>query len=71
MSRIYLASVYIHLKLYVSEQRDPDEIEQSHMLFWAFTDHICHKNQQGMVPAHMGLCRSWFHARGPGITMPP
>ena len=29
----YLACVLIHLKLYGSEQRDPDEIAQMHMLF--------------------------------------
>ena len=27
-------------KFWVSEQRDPDEIAQKHMLSWAFTDHI-------------------------------
>ena len=30
----------------LSEQQVPDEIAQTHMLSWAFTDHICHKNQQ-------------------------
>ena len=29
----YLACVFIHLKLYGSEQRDPDKIAQMHMLF--------------------------------------
>ena len=32
---------------FVSE-RDPDEIVQTHMLSWAFADHICHKYQQGL-----------------------
>ena len=32
---------------FVSE-RDPDEILQTHMLSWAFADHICHKYQQGL-----------------------
>ena len=50
-------------KLYVSEQRDPHEIAKKHMLSWAFPDHICHKNEQGLVPAHMRLCASWFNAR--------
>ena len=62
MSIIYLASVSVHFQLYVSEQWDSDENEQTHMIFWAFTDHICHKNQQSMVPAHMRLWGSWFHA---------
>ena len=31
----YLACVFIHLKLYGSEQRDLDEITQMHMLSWA------------------------------------
>ena len=29
--------VLIHFKLYVSEQRDPDEIAQTHMLSWALS----------------------------------
>ena len=33
---------FIHFKLYVSEQRDPDKIAQTHMLSWTFADHICH-----------------------------
>ena len=31
------AWVFIHFKLYVSEQRDPDEIAQTHMLSWALS----------------------------------
>ena len=45
---------------FVSE-RDPDEIVQTHMLSWAFADHICHKWHR--YQAHMGLRASWFHAR--------
>ena len=33
----YLVGVYIHFKLYASEQRDPDEIAQTHMLSWALS----------------------------------
>ena len=36
---------------FVSE-RDPDKIVQTHMLSWAFADHICHKFQQGLYQAY-------------------
>ena len=44
----YLVRVFINFKLYVSEQRDPDKIAQTHMLSWAFADHISHKYQQAI-----------------------
>ena len=31
-----------------SEQRDPYEIAQTHMLSWAFSDHICRKYHQAI-----------------------
>ena len=52
MSRFFLSTLN-----FVSE-RDPGEIVQTHMLSWAFADHICRKYQQGL-----GLRASWFHAR--------
>ena len=30
-----MAWVFIHFKLYVSDQRDPDKIVRTHMLSWA------------------------------------
>ena len=41
----YLVWVF---KLYDSKQRDPCEIAQTHMLSWAFSDHICRKYQQAI-----------------------
>ena len=38
----------VHFKLYVGEQGHPGEIAQTHMLSWAFADHICHKYQQAI-----------------------
>ena len=34
---VWACWVFIHFKLYVSEQRDPDEIAQTHMLSWALS----------------------------------
>ena len=44
----YLVWVFVHFKLYDSKQRDPCEIAQTHMLSWAFSDHICRKYQQAI-----------------------
>ena len=57
MSRIFIWLESTSTLNFVSK-RDPDEIVQTHMLSWAFADHICHKYQ-----AHMELHESWFHAR--------
>ena len=46
-----------------SEQRDPCEIVQTHMLSWAFSDHICRKYQQAIYEVHMVHRASWFHVR--------
>ena len=63
MSRIFIWLESSSTLYFVSE-RDPDEIVQTHMLSWAFADHICHKYEQGLYQlAHMGLRASWFHAR--------
>ena len=47
-----MSRIFIWLKssstLYFVSERDPDEIVQTHMLSWAFADHICHKYQQGL-----------------------
>ena len=56
MSRIFIWLESSSTLNFVSK-RDPDETVQTHMLSWAFADHICHKYQ-----AHMGLRASWFHA---------
>ena len=34
---VWACWVFIHFKLYVSEQRDPDDIAQTHMLSWALS----------------------------------
>ena len=47
MSRIFIWLESSSTLNFVSE-RDPDEIVQTHMLSWAFADHICHKYQQGL-----------------------
>ena len=47
MSRIFIWLESSSCLNFVSE-RDPDEIVQTHMLSWAFADHICHKFQQGL-----------------------
>ena len=44
----YFVWVFVHFKLYDSEQRDPCEIAQTYMLSWAFSDHICRKYQQAI-----------------------
>ena len=49
MSRIlFVLYVFVHFKLYDSKQRDPCEIAQTHMLSWAFSDHICREYQQAI-----------------------
>ena len=47
MSRNFIGLESSSTLKFVSE-RDPDEIVQTHMLSWAFADHICHKFQQGI-----------------------
>ena len=47
MSRIFIWLEASSTLNFVSEQ-DPDEIVQTHMLSWAFADHIRHKYQQGL-----------------------
>ena len=42
MSRIFIWLESSSTLNFVSE-RDPDKIVQTHMLSWAFADHICHK----------------------------
>ena len=44
----YLVWVFVHFKLYDSKQRDSCEMAQTHMLSWAFSDHICRKYQQAI-----------------------
>ena len=41
-------------------ERDPDEIVQTHMLSWAFADHICHKFQQGLYQVIWGSAQVDF-----------
>ena len=47
MSRIFIW-LESSSTLNVVSERDPEEIVQTHMLSWAFADHICHKYQQGL-----------------------
>ena len=47
MSRIFIG-LESSSTLNIVSERDPDEIVQTHMLSWAFADHICHKFQQGL-----------------------
>ena len=47
MSRIFICLESSSTLHFVSE-RDPYEIVQTHMLSWAFADHICHRYQQGL-----------------------
>ena len=47
MSRIFIWLKSSSTLNFVSE-RDPDKIVQTHMLSWAFADHICHQYQQGL-----------------------
>ena len=53
--------VFVHFKLYDSEQRDPCEIAQTHMLSWAFSDHICRKYQQAFyeIPGYINVPGSY------------
>ena len=44
MSRIFIWLKSSSTLNFVSD-RDPDEMVQTHMLSWAFADHICHKYQ--------------------------
>ena len=53
MSRIFIWLESSSCLNFVSE-RDPDEIVQTHMLSWAFADHICHKFQQGLYQVIWG-----------------
>ena len=57
MSRIFIWLESSSTLNFVSE-RDPDKMVQTHMLSWAFADHICHKYQQGLYQLIW-----WFHAR--------
>ena len=57
MSRIFIWLESSSTLNFVSE-RDPDEMVQTHMLSWAFADHICHEYQQGLYQLIW-----WFHAR--------
>ena len=47
MSRIFIW-LESSSTLNFDSERDPDEMVQTHMLSWAFADHICHKYQQGL-----------------------
>ena len=53
MSRIFIWLESSSCFSFVSE-RDPDEIVQTHMLSWAFADHICYKFQQGLYQVMWG-----------------
>ena len=53
MSRIFIWLESSSCLNFVSD-RDPDEIEQTHMLSWAFYGHICHKFQQGLYQVIWG-----------------
>ena len=55
MSRIFIWLESSSTLNFVSE-RGLDEIVQTHMLSWAFADHICHKFQQGLYQLIWG---SW------------
>ena len=57
MSRMFIWLESSSTLNFVSE-RDPDEMVQTHMLSWAFADHICHKYEQGLYQLIW-----WFHAR--------
>ena len=62
MSRIFIWLESSSTLNFVSE-RDPDEIVQTHMLSWAFADHICHKYQQGLYKLIWGSAQVDFMVR--------
>ena len=41
-------------------ERDPDKIVHTHMLSWAFADHISHKYQQGLNKLIWGFAQVDF-----------
>ena len=53
MSRIFIWLESSSCLNFVSD-REPDMIVQTHMLSWAFDDHICHKFQQGLYQVIWG-----------------
>ena len=59
MSRIFIWLESSPCLNFVSE-RDPDEIVQTHMLSWAFADHICHKFQQALYQVIWGSAQVDF-----------
>ena len=61
MSRIFIWLESSSTLNFVSE-RDPDEIVQTHMLSWAFADHlhICHKYRQGLYKLIWGSAQVDF-----------
>ena len=59
MSRIFIGLESSSTLNFFSE-RDPDEIVQTHMLSWAFADHICHKFQQGLYQLIWGSAQVDF-----------
>ena len=59
MSRIFIWQESWSTLNVVSE-RDPDEIVQTHMLSWAFADHICHMFQQGFYQLIWGSAQVDF-----------
>ena len=59
MSRIFIGLESSSTLNFVSEW-DPDDIVQTHMLSWAFADHICHKYQQGLYQLIWGSAQVDF-----------
>ena len=59
MSRIFIWLESSSTLNFVCE-RDPDEIVQTHMLSWAFADHIWHKYKQGLYKLIWGSAQVDF-----------
>ena len=66
MSRIFIWLESSSTLNFVSE-RDPEEIVQTHMLSWAFADHICHKFQEGFYRWY-GAPRKLISCSGPSCV---
>ena len=59
MSRIFIGLESSSTLNFVSEG-DPGEIVQTHMLYWALADQICHKFQQGLYQLIWGSAQVDF-----------
>ena len=67
MSRIFIWLESSTTLNFVSE-RDPDEIVQTHVLSWAFADHVCHKYQHWVFTSLYEAPRKSISCSGPSCV---